>query len=59
MNDRIRAREVRLVDPDGNQLGIKLLPEALSIARQMDLDLVEVAPLASPPVCRIMDYGKF
>ena len=58
MNDRIRAREVRLVDPDGNQLGIKLLPEALSIARQMDLDLVEVAPLASPPDCRIMDYGK-
>ncbi len=59
MNERIRAREVRLVDPDGNQLGIKLLPEALSIAREMDLDLVEVAPLASPPVCRIMDYGKF
>jgi len=59
MNERIRAREVRLVDPDGNQLGIKLLPEALSIAREMDLDLVEVAPLANPPVCRIMDYGKF
>jgi translation initiation factor IF-3 len=59
MNDRIRAREVRLVDPEGQQLGIKPLPEALSIARQMDLDLVEVAPLADPPVCRIMDYGKF
>jgi translation initiation factor IF-3 len=59
MNDRIRAREVRLVDPEGNQLGIKLLPEAMSIAREMDLDLVEVAPLANPPVCRIMDYGKF
>jgi translation initiation factor IF-3 len=59
MNERIRAREVRLVDPEGQQLGIKLLPEALSIARQMDLDLVEVAPLADPPVCRIMDYGKF
>ncbi len=59
MNDRIRAREVRLVDPDGNQLGIKLLPEALAIARSMDLDLVEVAPLADPPVCRIMDYGKY
>jgi len=59
MNDRIRAREVRLVDPDGNQLGIKVLPEALSIAREMDLDLVEVAPQANPPVCRIMDYGKF
>ena len=59
INDRIRAREVRLVDPDGLQLGIKPLPEALNIARQFDLDLVEVAPLANPPVCRIMDYGKF
>lgn len=59
MNEQIRAREVRLVDPDGQQLGIKLLPEALAIAREMDLDLVEVAPLADPPVCRIMDYGKF
>jgi translation initiation factor IF-3 len=59
MNDRIRAREVRLVDQDGTQLGIKPLPEALHIARQQDLDLVEVAPDANPPVCRIMDYGKF
>ena len=50
---------MRLVDPDGEQLGIKALPEALTIARQLDLDLVEVAPGASPPVCRIMDYGKF
>ena len=50
---------MRLVDPDGEQLGIKLLPEALAIARQLDLDLVEVAPGANPPVCRIMDYGKF
>ena len=41
------------------QLGIKPLPEALAIARQLDLDLVEVAPMANPPVCRIMDYGKF
>jgi len=48
-----------LVDPDGKQLGIKPLPEALHIARQLDLDLVEVAPEAQPPVCRIMDYGKF
>jgi translation initiation factor IF-3 len=47
------------VDPDGKQLGIKPLPEALHIARQLDLDLVEVAPNANPPVCRIMDYGKF
>jgi translation initiation factor IF-3 len=48
-----------LVDQDGKQLGIKPLPEALTIARQADLDLVEVAPNANPPVCRIMDYGKF
>jgi translation initiation factor IF-3 len=47
------------VDPDGQQLGIKPLPEALAIARTMDLDLVEVAPTSNPPVCRIMDYGKF
>ena len=59
INDRIRAREVRLVDPDGQQLGIKPLPEALAIARDLDLDLVEVAPMANPPVCRIMDFGKF
>src|ERR1043165_2605040 len=59
INDRIRAREVRLVDADGKQLGIKPLPEALHIARESDLDLVEVAPLANPAVCRIMDYGKF
>jgi translation initiation factor IF-3 len=48
-----------LVDPEGKQLGIKPLPEALTIARQLDLDLVEVAPNANPPVCRIMDFGKF
>src|SRR6202140_1116229 len=59
INDRIRARDVRLVDPDGLQLGIRPLPEALAIARQLDLDLVEAAPLPTPPVCRIMDYGKY
>ncbi|HEV2767502.1 MAG TPA: translation initiation factor IF-3 [Acidimicrobiales bacterium] len=59
INDRIRAREVRLVSADGDQVGIKPLPEALTIARDLDLDLVEVAPQASPPVCRIMDYGKY
>ena len=48
-----------MVDPEGNQLGIKGLNEALELARSMDLDLVEVAPMAVPPVCRIMDYGKF
>jgi len=47
------------VDPDGNQLGIKSLPEALAIARDLELDLVEVAPLADPPVCRILNYGKW
>jgi len=50
---------VRLIAPDGQQLGIKPLPEALQMARELDLDLVEVAPLANPPVCRIMDYGKY
>jgi translation initiation factor IF-3 len=50
---------VRLVGPDGQQIGIKPLPEALSIAREADLDLVEVAAQANPPVCRIMDYGKY
>ena len=59
INDRIRAREVRLVDPEGRQLGIKPLPEALHIARELDLDLVEVAPLANPPVCKVLDYGKW
>ncbi|MEX2625745.1 MAG: translation initiation factor IF-3 [Ilumatobacteraceae bacterium] len=59
VNDRIRAREVRLIGPDGNQLGIKPVPDALRMARGLELDLVEVAPMANPPVCRIMDYGKF
>ncbi len=48
-----------LIDPDGKQLGVKPLPEALNIARQLDLDLVEVAAEANPPVCRIMDYNRF
>ncbi|MCX6511834.1 MAG: translation initiation factor IF-3 [Actinobacteria bacterium] len=55
----MRAREVRLVDDEGNQLGVKSLSEAQALARDRDLDLVEVAPTAQPPVCRIMDYGKF
>ncbi len=59
MNDRIRSREVRLIGPSGDQLGIKPVPEALRMAKGLDLDLVEVAPNANPPVCRIMDYGKF
>jgi translation initiation factor IF-3 len=59
INDRIRAREVRLVGQDGEQIGIKPLPEALAAARRAGLDLVEVADKANPPVCRIMDYGKY
>ena len=59
INDEIRAREVRLVGPESEQLGIKPLREALQMAIEMNLDLVNVAPTAKPPVCRIMDYGKF
>ncbi|MEO0248909.1 MAG: translation initiation factor IF-3 [candidate division WOR-3 bacterium] len=59
VNEGIRAKEVRLVGPDGRQIGIKPVEEALRIAEDMDLDLVEVAPLADPPVCKIMDYGKY
>jgi translation initiation factor IF-3 len=59
INERIRAREVRLIGPDGGQIGIRPLPEALAIAKDLDLDLVEVASQANPPVCRIMDYGKY
>jgi len=59
INDDIRAREVRLVGPESEQLGIKPLREALQMAVEMNLDLVNVAPTAKPPVCRIMDYGKF
>ncbi len=59
INDRIRAREVLLVGEAGEQLGVKPLPEALTMARTLELDLVEVAPNANPPVCRIMDYGRY
>ena len=59
VNRHIKAREVRVIDPDGNQLGIMPLDEALNSALEMDLDLVEVATKSDPPVCRIMDYGKF
>jgi len=59
INDRIRAREVRLIDENGGQMGVTPLPEALAAARDRDLDLVEVAPDATPPVCRIMDYGRY
>ncbi|MFZ0661796.1 MAG: translation initiation factor IF-3 [Acidobacteriaceae bacterium] len=59
INERIRAREVRVIDDAGEQLGILPPFEALKIARERGLDLVEVSPNAVPPVCRIQDYGKF
>ena len=59
VNEGIRAREVRLIDQNGEQLGIKTKQEALEIAARVNQDLVMVAPNAKPPVCRIMDYGKF
>ena len=59
MNERIRAREVRVIDEEGGQLGIMPPFEALKMARGQGLDLVEVAPNATPPVCRIINYGKY
>jgi translation initiation factor IF-3 len=59
VNEDIRAREVRLVGADGEQIGIKPTREALQLAIDANLDLVNVAPTAKPPVCRIMDYGKY
>jgi len=59
VNERIRAKEVRLVGEKGEQLGIMPLPQALEMAKKQDLDLVEVAATAVPPVCRLLDYGKY
>ena len=59
MNNQIRAREVRVIGADGAQLGVMTPSDALRLAQQKELDLVEVAPTATPPVCRIMDYGKY
>lgn len=59
VNEGIRAREVRVIGPDGEQIGIKPIREALELAQQHNLDLVNVAPNAKPPVCRIMDFGKY
>jgi translation initiation factor IF-3 len=59
VNERVRAREVRLVDEEGQALGIMSGFQALQIARERGLDLVEVSPMANPPVCRLMDYGRF
>ena len=59
VNERIRVREVRLIDDEGTQLGIVPTPEARNMAKERGLDLVEVAPQASPPVCKLLDYGKY
>jgi translation initiation factor IF-3 len=59
MNHRIRVPEVRVLDPEGNQLGIMETRQALRLAQEQGLDLVEISPTAQPPVCRILDYGKF
>jgi translation initiation factor IF-3 len=59
INDRIRAREIRVIDENSEQLGIMAPFEALKIARERGLDLVEVSPNAVPPVCRIQDYGRY
>ena len=59
MNKGIRAEEVRVIGADGEQIGVLPLAEALKAAQQQDLDLVEVSPDAKPPVCKIMDHGKF
>jgi translation initiation factor IF-3 len=59
VNHRIRAREIRVIDGEGTQLGVMTPGDAMRIAEEQGLDLVEVAPNGSPPVCRIMDYGKY
>ena len=59
INEQIRVREVRLIDDEGNQKGIVPTLEALKLAKEKELDLVEVSPNANPPVCKILDYGKY
>jgi len=59
INERIRVPEVRLIDDEGNQVGVLKTPDALAFAQDRDLDLVEVAPEARPPVCRVLDYSKY
>ncbi len=59
INEMIRVREVRLIDDEGNQKGIVPTLEALKLAKEKDLDLVEVSPNANPPVCKILDFGKY
>jgi translation initiation factor IF-3 len=59
VNERIRAREVRVIDEEGNQLGVLSLFDAMKKARESGLDVVEISPNANPPVCKLVDYGKF
>ena len=59
INEQIRDKELRVIDADGTQLGIMSLRQALEIAEQKNLDLVKIAPQATPPVCKIIDYGKY
>ena len=59
INEQIRDREVRLIGQDGEQLGIMSAREAQKIAQEAELDLVKIAPTAKPPVCKIIDYGKY
>jgi translation initiation factor IF-3 len=59
INDQIRVREVRLIDAEGQQLGVVATVEAMRLAAEAGMDLVEIAPQASPPVCKILDYGKY
>jgi translation initiation factor IF-3 len=59
INQQIRTKEVRLIGPDGQNVGVVAIQEALNIANEAELDLVEVAPNSEPPVCRVMDFGKF
>jgi translation initiation factor IF-3 len=59
VNERIRAREIRVIDENGDMIGVMPPPRALEIARERNLDLVEISPNANPPVCKLMDYGRF
>lgn len=59
MNERIRAREIRVIGDEGEQFGVMTVNEAIALATEKNLDLVEISPNATPPVCKIMDYGKF
>src|SRR5262249_34863415 len=59
VHERIRAREVRLIDEDGQVVGVMPPAQALALARERDVDLVEVSPMAVPPVCRLMDWGRY